>query len=251
MSVVNRVPLFLPEHLILRTANIILEVIRTDYRNHLAGNSVEESMLHLLLGNQSVGKVDLLREAVKIFITTPQDPKHFDVKLSFDKNPSKAPQVFITQPAENDRNNSIDVGVGDQSELLITSDDQEDQYREQYMRRYSATQYLMIVCENRMEMTIIYNVMKSMLVSCFNHFSTEGLSNLKLGGQELKMRGEIPDELFQKAIIMNYEYEQVSPSIVIQNVFRKIRLYWRATEATDRQGPIEFETDDDLSDSSS
>lgn len=251
MSVLNRVSLFLPEHLIVNTINGILSIIRADYRSKVAENKENENMLYLLLGNQTLGKINVYAEAVKIFITTAEKPKQFDCKLSYDQNSATAPQVYLVQGSETPSNNSIGIGEGDQPELLLTSNDSADHYREQYMRRYAASQHVVIVCENRMEMQIIYNVLKSMIVSCFAHFALQGLSNLKLSGQELKMRGEIPDKLFQKAIIMNFEYEQVSPTIVIQDVFRKIRIYWRFDEATDVSGPIAFEEDDDLIDSSS
>lgn len=251
MSVINREPLFLPEHLILNTVNAILSIIREDYRDKVADNKEDENMLYLLLGNQTLGKLDIYKEAVKIFITTPEKPKHFDCKLSYDTNSSTAPQIYISQGSESSGNNSIGIGEGDAEELIFTSNDSADQYVAQYMRRYMASHHVMIVCENRMEMQIIYNVIKSMLVSCMAHFATKGLINLKLNGQELKMRGEIPDKLFQKAIIMNFEYQQVSPTILIQNVYRKIKLYWRANEATSVNGPIIFEQADDLTDSSS
>lgn len=251
MSVQNRISLFCPEHLILKTVNDILTIIRSDYRNKILEGREEENMLYLLLYGQTVGKHNLYQEAVSIFITTAQNPKHFDCKLNYDQNSTNAPQIYITQPSENERNNSIGLGEGDQDELVLTRDDEADQYREQYRRRYLATHYVVIVCENRMEMTIIYNVLKSMIASCMNHFALEGLSNLKLGGQELKLRSEIPDKLFQKGIVMSFEYEQVSPSIVIKEIFRKISIFWRPVEADTSQGPITVETDDDLNESSS
>jgi len=251
MSAQNNIPMFLPEHVLLDTINGILTIIRDDYRNKVAEDREDENMLYLLLNGQSVGKSNLYNEAVATFITTHQNPKHIDCKLSFDHNATKVNQIYVTQLSENDKNNSIGIGEGDQDELIMARNDEPDQYREQYMRRYLATYYVVIVCENRIEMTILYNVLKSMLVSCMSHFALQGLSNMKMGGQELKMRSEVPDRLFQKAIIINFEYEQVAPIIVIQEVFRKIRIFWRPVEATVSQGPIEFEEDDDLSESSS
>jgi len=252
MAVLNNIPLLLPEHVILETINQLLITIRDDYRNKQIEGKQEEGLLYLLLNNQTVSNRSLYDEAVKIFITTPQSPKHFNCTLNFDHNDTKVPQLYITQPSESPANNSIMIGEGDQDEIEIANNAPEpDQYRAQYMRRYLATHYVLIVCENRVEMTVIYNVMKALLVSCINHFELTGLSNIKIAGQELKMRNEIPDRLFQKAIVLTFEYEQVSPSIVIQEIFRKIRIYWKPEGAETPQGSIEFEESDDLNDSSS
>lgn len=248
----GNIPLLLPEHVILDTVNYLLEIIRVDFRNKQTENREEESLLHLLLNNQTVSNRNLYNEAVNIFITTPQSPKHFNCTLNFDHNDTKLPQLYITQPSESPANNSIGIGEGDQDEITLGYDVPEpDQYRAQYMRRYLATHYVLIACENRIEMTVIYNVLKALLVSCFNHFELTGLSNIKIAGQELKMRNEIPDRLFQKAIVLTFEYEQVSPSIVIQDIFRKIRIYWKQEGTETPQGPIEFEEEDNLNDSSS
>jgi hypothetical protein len=251
MSVINRIPLFLPELVILATVNMILKIIRKDYNDKVQQGKENENLLYLLLQGQSVGRSDLYKEAVQIFITTSENPKHFDCKLNYDQNAAEAPQLYVTQPAENTVNNSLGIGVGDQDELILVSTEDPDQFREQYARRYTTSQYVMIVCENRTEMYIIYNVIKAMLVACFNHLELSGLSNLKLNGQELKMRGEIPDKLFQKAVIMNFEYQQVTPAIVVNDVIRKIQIYWRPIEAETSQGPIVVSVDDDLEDSSS
>lgn len=251
MSVSGRIPLLLPEHIVINTINQILIILREDYKEKIAAGREEENMLHLLLYGQTIEKIDMYKEAVSIFITTPQNPKHFNATLSFDHNDTKAPQIYITQPSENEKNGSLQIGEGDQDELTFArTAPEQDEYRTQYMRRYMATHYVVIVCENRIEMTIIYNVLKSMIVSCMNHFALEGLSNLKIGGQELKMRSEIPDRLFQKGITMSFEYEQVAPTLVLEQVYRKIRIFWEPEGSTIPQGPIEISNEDDLNSSS-
>lgn len=251
MSVQNRVPLFLPENLICDTVNAILHLLRADYTNKIAEGREEENLLYLMLHGQSLGKIDIYKDAIKIFITTAERPKHFDCKLDYDKTSTKSPQIYISQGAENAGNNAINMGEGGQDELIFARNDEPDQYRVQFTRRYATAQYLMIVCENRMEMQIIYNVLKAMIVACMNHLALKGISNLKLNGQELKMRGEIPDTLFQKAIVMNFEYDQVAPSIVLERVYRDIKLYWKFSDAEERRGPIDISVSDDLVDSSS
>jgi len=247
----NNIPLVIPDIILVDTLNLALNAIRTDYANKLIEGRVDESLLYLLLNGNSIGNYNLLENAIKIFITTPQNPKHFDVKGSFDHNSPSAPQVYVTLPSENSKDDELSIGEGANDELIYPRDSEADQYRKQYMRRWIATYNVVIVCDNKNEMAVIYNVFKSLIIACIEHFSFEGLNNMKIGGQDLRMRDNIPDKTFHRAITISFEYEQVAPSLFIKSIFRTIRLYWKPEGAVTAQGPIEISTIDDLSESSS
>lgn len=247
MSVYNNTPLVIPDIILVDTLNLAIDAIREDYVAHETDGTIQESFLYLLLNSLGIGRYNLIKNAVEIFGTTPEHPKHIDkVKLSYDHNSSKSPAVFVTLPSENDRNNSLQVGSGDQEPLYIGSDSEDDQYREQYMRRYFATYQVVIICENRNEMIVLYHVIKSLLTASIGHLTIEGLQNIKLGGQDLRLSPVVSDKLFTRAITISFEYEQVIPSLFIKNIFRTIRLYWKPEGATTAQGPIEVSTEDDL-----
>lgn len=253
MSTIGNIPLLIPDQIIVNTINQILVILRNDYNDAITAGHEDESMLYLLLNNISIGTYDLYQNAKKIFVTTPQDPKHLFAKVSFDHTPNQNfPAIFVTLPSENTGNNSIGLGEGDQDELIMPRVDPDpDEYRAQYRRTYLATYNVVIVCENRNEMLVIYNVLKNMLVACTNHFGLQGLLNLKIGGQDLMRLPDIPDRYFKRAITFSFQYDQVAPSLVLQNVYRKIKLYWQPEGTSPAQGPIAFGNEDDLSPSSS
>lgn len=257
MSAINQAPIVIPDQILVDTLNTCLDIIRDDYNSVLGTGKQNESLLYLLLYNTSIGKYNFLREAVKIFVTTPEKdgPKHMEVKLSYDHTSEQAmPGIFVSLPSENTVNNSIGIGEGDQEELIMPRNaSEQDEYRAQYMRRYLATYHIIIVCENRNEMLVIYHVMKSMITACINHLSIgqNSLSNIKIGGQDLIRLPGIPDRAFKRAITLSFEYEQVVPSLVIKKVYRKLRLFWKPEGATTASGPIEVEVDDELISSSS
>lgn len=253
MSVQNNIPLIIPDKVIVDTLNIILRALRTNYNDSVTAGNVDESILALLLDSTAIGKYDLFANAVSIFITTPQNPKHLDVKLSYDHTSNQNfPAIFVTLPAESPTNNSIGVGEGDNPELIIARTAPEtDEYRAQFTRTYLATYHVVIVAENRNEMLVLYNVLKAMLVACTNHFLMEGLLNLKIGGQDLGRMVEIPDRYFKRAITMTFQYDQISPSIVTKTIFRTIRLFWKPEGSEIAQGPIVFSNEDDINSGSS
>ena len=253
MAIYNNIPLVIPDIILVDTLNLGLDALREDYNNHLVDDTTNESWLYLLTNSLSVGRYNLYKNAVEVLITDPEHPKHFDVKLSYDHNSAKSPAVFVTLPAENDRNNSLQVGEGDQEPLLIGHTDEEDadQYVPQYKRRYFTTYHIVIVSDNRNEMLVLYHIFKSILTACIGHLTQEGLENIKLGGQDLRLNGLIPDKLFTRGITISFEYEQTIPSFVFHNIYRKIRLFWKPVGADTVQGPIEVSTEDDLTDSES
>ncbi len=252
MSVRNNVPLVIPDQILVDTLNQILTILRNDYNAAVDAGHEDESLLYLLLNNISIGTYELYDNAKRIFITTHQDPKHLFARVSYDHNANQNfPAIFVTLPSENTANNSVGLGEGDQPELEVVRVDDSDEYRAQYTRTYLATYHVVVVCENRNEMLVIYNVLKNLLVACTNHFAMCDLLNLKIGGQDLMRIADIPDRYFKRAITLSFQYNQVAPSLVIAAIYRKIKVYWEPTGTTPPQGPIVIENSDDLSPSSS
>lgn len=241
--------LVIPDQVIVNTLNLALTAIRNDYRTAIERGQENRSLLYLLFNSLSLGRYDYYENVKQLIITTPEDPKHLDVSLSYDKNIAKVNHVFVTLPSENEKNNSLAIGAGNYEELTYNNTEGDTQ-RTQYSRRYSSTYYVVIICENRNEMIVLYNLFMAIIINCINHFDLEGLENLKTGGQDLRFQS-IPDGIFQRAITLNFEFERVIPELQFNDIIRTIRLYWRPEDAITRQGPIEFSTEDDIASESS
>lgn len=238
--------LVIPDLIVCNTINLALAAIRTDYRSNVIANTEDQSLLYLLFNGLNLGKYDLYANVKTLLITTAEtNPKVLEAKLSYDHNAQTiTPAIYVSLPAENDKNNSMGFGVGDEGELLIENDaPSQDEYREQYTRRWGTTYYIVIISDNRNEMLVLYNLVKALLITCHNHLHGQGLHNLKIGGQDLNITPQT-DRLFKRAITLNFEYEQTIPELVVKAIYRKINLYYQLEGADTREGPILVEDDE-------
>lgn len=215
----------IPDILIINTLNKILNILRDDYNTHVAAGTEDRCILYLLFNDVSLGKYNFYDNAKQLIITTPEDPRHLEVRLSYDHTSTTwSNMVYVTLASETANANSLQVGEGDQEEIVFdnASPDQ-DEYRKQFMRRYSTAYTIMILAKNRNEMLVLFNLFKAMMVACINHLSLEGLSNIKIGGQDLRYAGS-ETGIFSRGINLNFDYEQVVPDIMIKKIFSKIRV---------------------------
>jgi len=244
----------IPDITIVNAINAFLSLLRKDYNDNQTNNTPQRSLLYLLYNGLNLGKYDLYANIVQIINTTPQSPKHIEAQLSYDPNNQKTvPIIWVTLPSENQQNNSLGVGEGNQSETLLNNEPQQDTYKKLYNYRWATTYQVVIGSENKNETLVLYHLIKDMMVAAIGHFDSNGISNLKIGGGEIRMQYIIPDKIFTRAITLNFEYEQVIPEIFIQAVYKKLFLFWKPEGAIVAQGPIEIDapTESDSSDSDS
>ncbi len=240
--------LVLPDLILVNTINRILTILRNDFNNHQLAGTPTRSILWLLFGGLELGRYNAYQNIVAAIVTTDQDPNVIRCKLSYEKNDtSEASQIYVTLPSESNKNNTLGLGQGNQDPLEIPGTP--DTYKKQYNYRFLTTYQVMVTGPNRNEVMVLYHLIKTMLVATIEHMSHYGLSNMKIGGQDIRYQG-IPDTFFMKAITLNFEYEQVIPEIDIQNVYRTLRLFWREDQAIVAKGPIVISVDDDIQSSS-
>jgi|JI10StandDraft_1071094.scaffolds.fasta_scaffold00684_52 hypothetical protein len=215
-----------PEVIIAKALNTVLSIVRTNHLEAITNNQESRSLLYLLFNGTALGNYDFYANAKNLIITTKQNPKHLEVKLSYDQNTTgNAAGVFLNLSSDTAKTDSISIGEGDQEELVFTNGGgAQNEYVKQYMRRFITTYQLVFIADNKNEISILYNLFRCMTIALTNHLALEGISNLKLGGQDLRVDLGIPDKLFIRAITLNFEYEVVTPEIFIQDVFTKIRF---------------------------
>lgn len=242
--------LLLPDIEIVNALNTVLNVLRQDYTQYEQTSQQSRSLLYLMFGNVVLGEYDFFQNVKELILTTPESPRHIEAKLSFDHNTQQTtPTIWVGLPSENNRNNSLGVGEGIATEHLYNNYPEQDEYKQLLSYRWGTTYQIVIGSINRNETLILYHLIKAMIVSCITHLEHQGLSNLKIGGGDLKMMS-MQDRLFTKTVTLNFEYEQNIPMIFNGAVFRKLKLYWKPEGAEVAAGPIEFESEDDISSSS-
>lgn len=216
--------LFIPDVIIINTYNKILDILRDDYATHVDAGTESRSLLYLLFQGSALGKYDLYANIKKLINTTYEDPNHLEVRLSYDSTSTTSNNmIYVTLASENAIHDSLQIGEGDNPELLFVNVDVADEYRKQFTRRFSSTYTVMVMGKNRSEMLVLFHLLKAMTITCINHLTLEGLQNIKIGGQDVRFTGsEIG--LFARGININFEYEQTVPEVMITTVFEKIKV---------------------------
>lgn len=217
--------MLIPEIVLVSTVNKALNIVRNNYNDMVAAGHEERSLLYLLYNGIAWGNYNYYDNAKSLLITTPENPKHLEIRPSFDSNRAIAPSLYLSLASDIPNVNSLSIGEGDQEEVVFNNiPSEQDQYVKQYRRGFSTTYRLMIVTENRTEMSILYNMLRAILISCTNHLAIEGIDNLKIGGQDLVLNPMPPDKVFMRAITLEFHYEVVVPTIFIKDIFRTLRF---------------------------
>lgn len=238
--------LIIPDIVIVNTLNAILTMLRNNHNDAIDDGDESRSLLYILFNALNLGTYDYYENVKQLIITTSQDPKHLNVQLAFPHNTGDSTvSMYVSLASDSNKNDSLNMGQGNQSELVLSNDNGEDEYIPLYNRRFATTYQLIILGENKNQISILYNLMRAMIISYQRHFELEGLSNFKIGGQDIKLFVPIPDRVFSRAITMNFEYEIVTPDIDIQRIFSKFRLFYKPEGATTAQGPIPIELQED------
>jgi len=212
----------IPDIIICNYVNNTLNIVRQDWITMSGLGKEDESLLYLIFGGGNIGTYDLFKNAKAILITKPGEPKHLEAKLSFDHNTtSTSPALVVALSSENDRNNELSIGEGSREEIL---DDAQDQYRKVFVRRYATTYSIIVLCENKNEGALIYNLIKLLITASITSLTLEGIENIKIGGQDIKLQTAVVDRLFQRAVTINFEYEQDVPELLVNKIYRTIML---------------------------
>lgn len=236
----------IPDIIICNYINSTLNIVRQNWITMKGLNKESSSLLYLIFGGGKIGTYDLYKNAQTIFITQPGDPKHLEAKLSFDHNTTAtAPAIVVSLSSENDKNNEISIGEGSREEL---EDDLAQQYRKVFVRRYATTYSVIVLSENKNEGALIYNLLKLLITASITSLVLEGIENIKIGGQDIRLQTAVVDRLFQRAVTVNFEYEQDVPELVVNNIYRELQLSYQITDqngiTSDPVGPIFISTDE-------
>lgn len=238
--------MILPDFILVNSLNLALVALRNDYLINVSAGTEERSVLKLMFSElEQLGNYDAFTQAKAMLITTSEHPKHLLVRSALDQNFKGSPFLYVTLAGESDRNNSIGQGIGDNDYLSFNEDDGTQSAKVQFQRRFATTYQLVIGSENKGEVVILYNVFQALLMILTSHATFSGLSNLKFGGQDVRVDLGVPDKVVMRAITINFEYEQKVPELAVKTIATNIFLYWKAQGAQVASGPVVIQADSD------
>jgi hypothetical protein len=115
------------------------------------------------------------------------------------------PTIHINLPSEQSKDNALGISEGFR-ELGLGNDP--DTWKTTFNRRFAAEYNLVISSDNTNEVVLIYHIVRSMLISLFDHLNLSGLENITLSGRDLQINSElVPPHVFMRTIGMNFSYD--------------------------------------------
>ena len=208
----------IPEIILLNTIKTALTYIRTDYNNNLADET--KSILYRLLNTQEIQRYKLYDQSKAVFITDVDEPRFLDVNLFFNSTRAHIPTIHITLPSETTVNNTLGIGEGYRDDIF---DSTLGTYRNVYNRRFRASYNLVITSDNTNEVVLIYNTMRSILISLINHLNLSGLEKIDLGGRDIQINTTlVPTNIFMRSISLDFEYNVGAVDLFDHKIFNSI-----------------------------
>lgn len=210
---------FSPEAVILTTIQNLLSFVRTNYNDCQIANTPNESYLYKVFDGNKFERYNYYEQAVGILITTKKDQRHFTVDLSFNKQKNSPPSAFISLGQEVPTYNGLGMDEGYNNSLA--HGDTVDQTV--YTRAFNTQFDLYIYSDQYLEVIVLYQLIRCLLISFTTHLEVMGLRNLSTPGKDIdKYPDFLPKDFFFRAISLRFFYETEAPSFEPYNSYSNL-----------------------------
>jgi hypothetical protein len=216
--------LIIPEVILQDAVNKILSIVRADF---LAVGQESDSLLYKTLNGLRVLNYDMYEQAKTVIMTEPnKDPRHIEVLLSYNPQDVRYPSVHITLPSESTGTgqagvDSLGFGEGDVDDNPA---DDATTWNPTFNRSFQAIYNVVILSDNRNEVTLIYHLLKAGLIALNEHLQLSGLNNIMFSGGDLSFKEQVPPGLFLRSISCRFFYDVNVPSWETKDVVKEINI---------------------------
>ena len=206
-------PVTVPSLVIYKYIYSLVKTVRDNYVSKQA--TPEDTYLWQIFGGMSFANVDYFNEAVDLLTRTPAHPKHFVVRLSFDRDRAQLPTAHVTM-AE-DRVNLM--GIGSSESAYINSEGEPDA---RFQRFFDFLVEIVVTSDNKNEIIIIYELIKAFIPTLSVCFAEDGVYNVKTSGKDVVLKSDlVPKNLFMRTLQLTGHYSSITPSLDKQPGFIK------------------------------
>lgn len=222
----------LPEFVIHNTLVSIVELLRRDLAEHSDDDT--QTILYKILGIDEQGKAlqlnlyNVFKQAKKII----QTKQNLSVNFGYNQEVANIISLHILLPSETGK---MTIGA---DEGYIEEDLYEDEVKsgEQnyFTQSFDATYQIMITSNNSAEVSVVYNILKSMLLMLVPHLELMGLRLPTISGNDIVMQDDlVPVPIFHKVINLSFTYEHNVPQLVKDKVAKNFYFIFRMVEGYD------------------
>ena len=211
--------ILIPEITLYNLLEGTFEAIRVDFDKHI---DEKDTLLYAYFGGLPVykNKYDWFVQAKDLFLREEDHPRKIETAMFFDSERARMPTVHITLPGEQSSSDGIGVDAGYQPAVI---DDKDLTFQHTHTRGFEAQYQILITSDNTLEVQLLYNFIRGMLISIFDKVDLAGLMNPKLSGQDLRLDSEIvPEHVFVRGLGIHTQYEITVPEYFDQKMILKI-----------------------------
>lgn len=211
-----------PDIILCRTLESIVKLLRED----LIANSKsdEETILYKIIGVDEEEKplkwnfVNFYKQAKKIIL----DENNLSVNFGYNLETSTPICMHIILPSEQGK---MCIGA---DEGYLSERDKDGNYQLYYTEMYETTYQIMITSTNSTEVTIVYHIIKSMLLMLVDQIDLMGLRNPTLSGNDIVMQDDLtPVPIFHRVLNVSFTYEHNVPKLIKDNIAKSFIYQYR------------------------
>lgn len=221
--------ILLPEVVIFNTLESIVKLLRDDLIQNPDTDS--NTILYKILGLDEEGKTikinlyEYFKQAKRMFLK----PDNLSVNFGYNQKVANMISMHILLPAEQGRS-TIGEDEGYIEEDII-EDGIKTSTQPYFTQIYDCTYQIMITSNNSMEVNVVYNVLKSMLLMLTPNLELMGLRIPVLSGNDIIMQDDlIPNPIFHKVINLSFTYEHNVPQLLRNEVAKRFYVIMNAVD---------------------
>lgn len=197
----------LPELILKQVIDELLDLITDNFNN---SPSESDSFLYQVFYGNSMGVFDFYEQAKALFLRTSEDPRKLETRVMFDSTRADLPTIHIVLPSESTGKDNT-IGVSRSDENFVRSD---GVLQPLYRRSFDTNYQLAISSGNMFETIMIYQGLKTVLISAMDSLSLNGLRLPSLSGNDIELNSDQVPGLFIRALTVQVDYDMEVPSLV-------------------------------------
>lgn len=210
-----------PDIILCRTLESIVKLLRNDLMQNR--NNEQETILYKILGVDEEQKplkwnfVNFFKQAKKIIL----NENNLSVNFGYNLETSTPICMHIILPSEQGR---MCIGA---DEGYLGERDENGDLQLYHTEMYETTYQIMITSTNSTEVTLVYNIMKSMLLMIVDQLDLLGLRTPTFSGNDIVIQDELtPVPIFHRVLNISFTYEHNVPKLTKDEVGKNfIYLY--------------------------
>jgi hypothetical protein len=209
----------IPELVIFNFLESLLAFVKKDINSN---TDKTKTIIYYLFNNIKFQNFDFYKSALEFLTREADNPRQLQVRLGFDSSRAVMPTVHITLPSERSGQQGIGIDEGYVENEVDTTEKKENPI---YTRIYECQYACIITSDNVLEVTLLYNLLKGLLVGSLDILELNGLRNIKLSGQDMQLSEEIvPINVFAKGLMLDFFYEVSVKKLLPNNLISHLEF---------------------------